>query len=131
MAKVFISFDYQDIETKKVVNNWCNQNIGLDISFSSEEGHSYLDKGEHFVKKILRKKINSSQGLLVLVGNNTHNRPWVDYEIHHAKCQRRPVLWTQIPNTNGGAPKEISKLAPVPFNINDIRDAIRNFENNV
>lgn len=130
MAKVFISFDYQDIETKKVVDNWCNQNIGLDISFSSEEGHSYLDKGENFVRKILREKINSSQVLLVLVGKNTHNRPWVDYEIHHAKCQGIKVLWTQIPSTNGAAPKEISKLTPISFNINSIRDAIRHFGNN-
>ncbi|MCK6601611.1 MAG: TIR domain-containing protein [Bacteroidetes bacterium] len=125
MAKVFISFDYQDIEAKKVVDNWSNQNIGLDISLSSEEGHNYLDKGENFVRTVLREKINSSQVVLVLVGNNTHNRPWVDYEIHHAKCQGIKVIWTQIPKTNGAPPKEISKLNPVPFDINSIRTAIR------
>lgn len=128
MAKAFISFDYQDIETKKVVDNWCNQNIGLDISFSSEEGYSYLDKGEIFVRKILREKINAAQVLLVLVGKNTHNRPWVDYEIHHAKCQGLKVIWTQIPNTNGAPPKEIKKLTAIPFDIKAIRDAIRQFE---
>ena len=68
--------------------------------------------------------------LLVLVGKNTHNRQWVDYEIHHAKSQGLKVLWTQIPNTNGAAPKEIRKLTPIPFNINSVREAIRNFENN-
>ena len=83
-----------------------------------------------FCKKSIERKINSAQVLLLLVGNNTHNRPWVDYEIHHAKCQGLKVLWTQIPDTNGAAPKEISKLTPIPFNINSIRDAIRHFENN-
>ncbi len=127
MAKVFISFDYQDIETKKVLDNWCNQNIGLDISFSSEEGQSYIDKGENFVRKVIREKINAAQVMLVLVGKNTHNRPWVDYEIHHAKCQGLKVIWTHIPNTNGAPPKEIRKLIPIPFDIKSIRDAIRQF----
>jgi len=128
MAKVFISFDYQDIDSKKVVDNWINQNIGLDISFSSEEGHSYLDKGENFVRKILREKINATQVLLVLVGNNTHNRPWVDYEVHHAKCQRLKIIWTQLPKTNGAPPKEISKLTPVTFDMNSIRTEIRKLD---
>ncbi|MCC6721132.1 MAG: TIR domain-containing protein [Bacteroidia bacterium] len=85
MPKVFISFDYNDINSKKVVDNWIHQNIGADISFSSLEGLSYSSKGEDFVKQILRDKINQSQVVLVLVGDNTHNRPWVDYEVHHAK----------------------------------------------
>jgi hypothetical protein len=129
MAKVFISFDYQDIDSKKVVDNWSKQNIGLDISFSSEEGHSHLSKGENFVKKVLREKINSAQVLLVLVGNNTHNRPWVDYEVHHAKCQGKKVIWTQIPNTKGEAPQEIRKLSSIQFDLKSIRVAIRKFEN--
>jgi hypothetical protein len=129
MAKVFISFDYEDIVSKKVVDNWVNQNIGLDISFSSEEGHDYSNKGEKHIRNILRKKINASQAILVLVGDNTHNRPWVDYEIHHAKCQMKKVIWTQIPETTGAPPKEIRKLPFIEFNIRSIRDAIRQFEN--
>lgn len=125
MAKVFISFDYQDIQAKKVVDNWTNQNIGLDISLSSEEGHSYLSRGEEYVKQILRAKINSAQVLLVLVGDNTHNRPWVDYEIHHAKSQGLKVIWTQIPNTKGAPPREIRLLNPIPFDMKSIQAAIR------
>lgn len=128
MAKVFISFDYQDIESKNTVENWVNQNIGVDISFSTEEGHSYLDKGEKYVKKILSKKISLCQVMLVLVGQNTHNRPWVDYEVHHAKCHGLKVIWTQIPKTNGTPPIEIKNVSPIPFDLNAIRESIRNFE---
>lgn len=130
MSKVFISFDYHDIEAKSVVDNWCNQNIGIDISFSSVEGSSYSEKGEIFVRRVLREKINAAQVLLVLVGKNTHNRPWVDYEIHHAKCHGLKVIWTQVPNTNGSPPKEIQKLKATPFDIKSIRDTIRQYESN-
>lgn len=125
MAKVFLSFDYEDIESKNVIDNWIKQKIGLDISFSSEEGHSHSAQGEKYVREILRGKINSSQIVLVLVGNNTHNRLWVDYEIHHAKCQEKIVVWTQIPKTTGAPPKEISKLSGILFSMKSIREAIR------
>lgn len=125
MAKVFISFDYNDIESKKVVDNWINQGIGLDISFSSFDGHSYSSKGDNFVKKIIREKINSTQVVLVLVGNNTHNRPWVDYEINHAKCHSKKVIWTQITNTTGAQPKGLNKVKPIEFKLESIKEAIR------
>lgn len=125
MSKVFISFDYDDIEAKATVTNWANQNIGVDISFSTEEGKSHLSEGVKAVRKILSEKINRAQLVLVLVGNNTHNRPWVDYEVHHAKCQLKKVIWTQIPDTNGTPPKEISKEAGIDFKIDTIRKAIR------
>ena len=125
MAKVFISFDYQDIESKKTVDNWKNQGIGADISFSSEDGHSSISKGEDFVRKILREKIAEAQVVLVLVGANTHNRPWVDYEVHHAKSAGKKVIWTQISGTRGGPPKELIGSGSVPFDMNSIRNAIR------
>lgn len=126
MARVFISFDYQDVESKKVVDNWKQQGLGSDISFTSEDGVSHSHKGEVAVRKILREAINSSHSLLVLVGNNTHNRPWIDYEVHHAKCRGKRVIWTQIPNTAGGPPKEICKEVGIEFNMKKIQEAIRN-----
>lgn len=125
MAKVFISFDYGDTESKKTVDNWKKQGIGGDISFSSEDGQSYTSKGQDFIQKILREKINEAQIVLVLVGNNTHNRPWVDYEVHHARSTEKKVIWTQIPGTKGGPPKEIANVPNVPFDMSSIRDAIR------
>lgn len=125
MAKVFISFDYKDIESKKVVDNWKRQGLGTDISFTSEDGESHSPKGQSTVQKILREGINQSHIVLVLVGDNTHNRPWVDYEVHHAKCQGKRVIWTQIPNTSGAPPKEISKSKGIEFNLKKVQQAIR------
>lgn len=127
MPKVFISFDYQDIVSKKVVDNWTKQNLGSDISFSSVDGHNILPGGELKLKKVLRDKINESQIILVLVGNNTHNRPWVDHEVHHGKCHEKRVIWTQLPKTTGAPPKEISKSKGVPFRMNLIQVAIRGY----
>lgn len=125
MAKVFISFDYQDMESKKVVDNWKQQGLGTDISLTSEDGDSHSPKGPKAVQRVLRDAINQSQVVLVLVGDNTHNRPWVDYEVHHAKCQGKKVIWTQIPNTSGAPPKEITKDKGIEFNLKKVQQAIR------
>ena len=57
MPKVFIIFDYSDIVSKKVVENWKNQNMGADISFTSEDGDSHSSKGDDFVKKCSVSKL--------------------------------------------------------------------------
>lgn len=125
MPKVFISFNYKDRTSKQVIDNWENQTLGEEISFSSVDGHVILPDGKVKLKKVLTEKINASQIVLVLVGNDTHNRPWVDYEVHHAKCQQKKVIWSQLPKTNGAPPKEISKLKGIPFSMDLIQDAIR------
>lgn len=83
MSKVFISFDYKEIEAKKVVDNWKSQGIGTDISFTSEDGISHSSKGKEIVQGMIMNHINKAQKILVLVGNNSHNRPWMNFEIEY------------------------------------------------
>ena len=74
---------------------------------------------------MLREQINAAQKILVLVGDSTHNRPWVDYEIAFAKSQEKPILWTRISDTTGAPPKEIRNTDPVKFNLESIQKALR------
>ena len=125
MSKVFISFDYKDIPSKKAVENWKKQGIGADISFSSEDGQSHSSKGVEYVQKILKEKIDEAQIVLVLVGDNSHNRPWIDYEVAYAKSKGKRIIKTQLPNTTGASPKEILNEISIAFEMNAIKNAIR------
>lgn len=125
MSKVFISFNYDDIDSKKAVENWEKQGMGTDIALSSWDGVSESAKGDEFVKKEIREKINEAEILLVLVGNDTHNRPWVDYEVNHALCHDKKIIWTQLPNTNGAPPRQLAGEKPIEFNLQKIQNAIR------
>jgi hypothetical protein len=125
MAKVFISFNYDDIDSKKSVTNWKGQNIGTDISFSAWDGESESAKGKDYVKAKIRSMIDESDTVLALVGNDSHNRPWVNYEVAYAKSQGKKVIWTQLPNTTGAPPKEIQNSEPVEFRLKSIQEAIR------
>ena len=125
MGRVFISFNYSDSAMKKTVDNWKNQEIGTDISFTSLDGHSYSDRGDAHVEQLLSSYIAKSHIVLVLVGNNTHNSQWVKYEIAEAKRLGKTLLWTQLPGATGGAPRELMQERCLPFDMREIQWQIR------
>ncbi|HTF02642.1 MAG TPA: TIR domain-containing protein [Bacteroidia bacterium] len=125
MPKVFISYNYKDAQLKSTVDNWKNQGLGTDVSFTSEDRENHLSKGENYVTQVLNDHIAKAQKVLVLVGSSTHKRPWVDHEVAYAKSQGKQVLWTQLPGTDGAAPEEIRNTPPVPFNLGAIQNALR------
>lgn len=125
MARVFISFDYEDIASKKAVENWTNQGMGTDIVFSSWDGASESHLGREHVERKIRNMINESHIVLVLVGDNTHNRPWINYEVNHGLCHDMEVIWTQLPGTFGAPPAKLRNQAPVPFKMWSLQETVR------
>jgi uracil DNA glycosylase len=125
LNKTVVSFDYKDIASKKAVDNWANQGMGTDIVFSSWDGESESHKGRDYVERKIRDMINQSHIVLVLVGNNTHERPWVNYEVNHAKCHGMSVIWTQLPNTTGAPPFLLRGQLPVPFKMWSLQETVR------
>jgi hypothetical protein len=54
-----------------------------------------LDKGmvsDNTIKRLLRMKMNWASTVIVLIGQNTANRPWVDWEINQAKRQGKRII---------------------------------------
>lgn len=126
--RVFISFDYKDIHSKKTVDNWTNQGLGTDIVFSSWDGESESYKGKEYVKSKIRDMINKSHIVLVLVGDNTHKREWVDYEVNHGLCHDKTVIWTRLPHTAGAAPEKIRHQLSVPFKMGSLQETVRAYQ---
>jgi hypothetical protein len=125
MSKVFVSYRYQDKEAKATVNNWLKQGLGEDISFADLDEAKFESDSE--LKRGIREKISKCQKILVLVGQNTHNSKWVQYEILQGQEAKpaKGILWTQLPNTTGGCPPQLKKIHPTPFSMNMIQRIIR------
>lgn len=54
-----------------------------------------LDEGlvsEAVIRRLLRMKISWAGTVIVLVGNDTHSRPWVNWEIEEASRQGKRVV---------------------------------------
>ena len=130
---VFISHHHKDdAEVNKLTRLLSRK--GYDIRNSSirakPANQARLDKGvvkPEVIRRLLRMKISWSGTVVVLVGKETHSRPWVDWEIEQAQKQDKRIVgvWAQG-STEADLPKNLKKYADamVGWQSDRIMDAI-------
>lgn len=120
--RVFISYDFSDKKPRKTVEKWLKKHQFEVIAVREEE---LVPEPDSEGEKRLRGQINECFAMLVLVGDNTHDRPWVDYEVKVAQSKQKLVRWVRIPDRRGSAPKEIRNQKPVGYSEEAILRALR------
>jgi len=98
-----------------------------------------MDEGrvkDETIKRLLRMKISWSSTVVVLIGKETHSRPWVNWEIEQAARQGKRIVGVYAyGGTDAEKPDALEKYgsAIVAWNSASIVDAIEgninNFEN--
>ena len=95
---VFISHHHKDDAQVDNLSNLLRNN-GYDIRNSSirakPANQRRLDRGlvkDATIKRLLRMKISWAGSVIVLVGKETHSRPWVNWEIEQAHKQGKNIV---------------------------------------
>jgi hypothetical protein len=109
---IFISHHHaDDVEVDKLTSLLSRS--GHDIRNSSirakPANQRRLDKGlvsDETIRRLLRRKISWAGTVVVLIGKETHSRPWVNWEIEQANKQGKRIVGVYI---RGGT--EIDKPA--------------------
>lgn len=113
MKRAFYSFCYKD-------DNWrVNEvrNIGVITGqqiLKPNEWEEVKRKGEDSIKKWINSGIDSSDVVIVLVGENTYKRPWVIYEIDYALSKNKKVCGIYINNLKDSS-GSVAKKGLNPF----------------
>lgn len=123
-TRVFVSFVYEDHAFKDQIVDWARRGLLGDVEVVTETD-DMRQAGDGAVRGHLRRKLEDSDLALVLVGRNTHDRPWIDWEVAHRRSNEKPVIPVRIPNTMGAAPPEIRTVAEVRFDPQSVRQAIQ------
>ncbi len=110
--KIFISYHFKDASFKGEVQKWLEE-IGIEVLVVNQK--DLTNEARENAEKKIKEQISTSQSVLVLVGDDSHNRPFLDYEVRVAENMRIPTYWVRLSNRSGAAPKEIRGLLPVPF----------------
>lgn len=110
--KIFISYYFGDATFKGEVEKWLEE-AGVEVISVNKK--DLTPEARENAKKRIKEQISISQAVLILVGNDTHNRPFVDYEVSVARSKQIPTYWVRLPNRSGAAPEEVRGLPPVPF----------------
>jgi hypothetical protein len=94
-----------------------------------------MDEGrvkDETIRRLLRMKISWATTVVVLIGNETHSRPWVNWEIEEAKRQGKRIVGVYAyGGTDAQKPEALEKCATtiVAWNTDSIVDAIEGEEN--
>lgn len=118
---VFISHHHKDDSEVTNMTDLLNRH-GYDIRNSSirakPANQRRLEQGlvkEATIRRLLRMKISWAGCIVVLVGKQTHSRPWVDWEIKEANRQGKRVVGVYA---RGG------KESDIPKNLDRFGDAL-------
>lgn len=125
---VFLSFDYkQDVFRVQQIRN-----IGSlegQTLLSANDFETIKRKGDAAVQKWIDDNMKYTQCIIVIIGKDTANRPWVQYEIKKAWNEKRPMFGIYVHNlecpVNGSCQKGKN-----PFDIlgEQVANSIRCYE---
>lgn len=97
MRRVFFSFDYSDIWRVNQVRNM-GVVLGWRVAgfIDAAEFEKIERKGSAVVKKWIDEQMRGTSVTVVLVGTNTHRRPFVRYEIEKSLENKKGLLGIHI-----------------------------------
>jgi len=120
--KIFISYDFNDASHKGEAEKWLRQSGKEIISKNRKEVDPKTDRE---AQREILSQIDGVDAVIVLVGNNTHNRPWVDYEVAVTKSKQIPIYCIRLSQRNGAPPSEIKGVNCIDFNEVNIKNLIK------
>lgn len=124
MARIFLSYVFEDYGYAAQVRDWAaSGQLGYNVEIVTETD-DVRQQGESAIWTHLRSRIRTADGVIVLVGQDSHNHAWVDQEVHYFASARRPIIGVRIPNTYGAAPPEIRNRQLWSYSPSALRQAI-------
>lgn len=123
MKSVFVSYDYNNLSEAQKVKAW-GEGGRLGMLVVTRESSDVRQGGAAAIRAHIEPKIRGCAVVLCLVGQDSHNRRWVDYEVALAKSLNKPVVCVRLPATTGAAPVEVRNQSMVVFEPGAIRDAL-------
>ena len=125
-SSLFISHVYEDRNASDSIRDWAAQGLlGPGVVVTGER-RDVRQGGDPAIRAELGAMIQGAAAVIVLVGSDTHNRSWVDYEVNYALSQRRKVVVVRIPRTTGAAPTSVRSLPITAFEPGALRRALGN-----
>lgn len=122
MFHVFVSYAYEDRAHKENVARWAAQGLLGDVRVTGETA-DVRPEGDDAIRKHLAARLRPCNALLVLVGQNSHNRPWLDYEVQFAKSHHIPVFVARVPGTTGAPPPAVRSYTLLTLDPSALRRA--------
>ncbi|SIO94773.1 toll/interleukin-1 receptor domain-containing protein [Vibrio spartinae] len=106
--KIFVSYNFNDKEIVHSVKNMLQSNGGKINGQFSFVTSDFSAQGNDAINKEIKKVMSDCDAALFLVGDNSHNSPWINREVQLAKSLNLHIVLTRLPDSRGAAPKGLT-----------------------
>jgi hypothetical protein len=125
MAKnVFISFNFKEKGFKNDLYGLFQANGGRIQATPVIVTEDVSAQGEEAIRAVIRQRMTGCAGLVVVVGNDAHNSPWIAYELGMANELGIPKIAVRHPAATGGPPNAHRGMTQVEWSSQQLVDAI-------
>ena len=125
--KIFISFDYDnDKHYKNLLVAW-DKNDLFDFEFYDESVSVVVNSEDAaYIRSVIKKKIESADILLCIVGEETHKSGWCSWEIETAKSLGKSLLGVKTSPGNTSPSELLGSGASwaMTFTLDGIKEAV-------
>jgi hypothetical protein len=112
---VFISYRFRDAAVARTVRNFFQAQGGKCEGRAVFGDTDVTEGGESAIRNEVNRIVQECEAVLVVVGDDSHNAPWIDHEVELARSIPLPIVAVQLPGTTGGVPARIRGAADIPF----------------
>lgn len=91
--KIFVSYhSKKDSHYKNLLNAWV-KNDSFELDFEDVSTDTKINsRNQQYLKRRMKEQIKKSDCVMVFIGESTHKRPWVLWEIEKAKELKKPII---------------------------------------
>lgn len=112
---LFISYVYEDRGYRDAVERWIKTGqLGPGFVAVMESGDR-RPSGDAAIRQHLEPMIRGCAGVVCLIGRDTHNHAWVQWELSVASTLSKNIVLLRIPETAGATPEHHAHLRVHPF----------------
>lgn len=124
-TSLFICHVYEDRQAVDTMRQWAAAGkLGLDVVVTGES-EDVRQHGSAAIRRHLSPKIQGASVVMVLIGNNTHNHEWIEYEVSHALSSRKLLVVVRLPHTTGAPPRALQGIGIIAMDPSAIGTALK------
>lgn len=120
--RLFVSYNFND---RAVVHNFAQ--LDLPRSWETVFVNSGLTDPRELDQEI-KETIRSCDAAAFVIGDNSHNSPWIERESQLATSFALPVLLLRLPNSTGAPPDLIKNMPLISWSSRDLQFALAQME---
>ncbi|MDY0250038.1 MAG: TIR domain-containing protein [Pseudomonas sp.] len=110
--RIFVSYNFNDREISRSISSFTQLHGGPvrgSFTFVKNDVSAY---GDTAIDKEIKEVMSGCDSAFFVIGNNSHNSPWINREAVLAMSKGLKIVVSIFPNTNGGVP---SALRNIPY----------------